>query len=130
MNTQHGGYYDQAPVWANPENVGENIFEEQARLLAQAHRRQEIENARVRQQNALHAQMIEHQRRQTQLEQEAIRRQNAQRAQMIEDRRRQIQQQDEIRRRQLQNDEDEARRRREAARATSSTQDGNWCIVM
>ena len=133
MNTEHNGMYGgRAPVWANPENVGENIFEEQARLLAQVHRHQEIENARVRQQNAMHAQLIEHRRRQTQLEQEALRRQNAQRAQVMEDRRRQFQrEQDEIRR-QLQNDEDEARRRREtAARATSSTtRDGNWCIIM
>ena len=122
MDTEHGGMFGQAPVWANQNDVGENVYEEQARLLAQAHRQREMENARVRQFNVLHAQMLE-QRRQTQLEQEAIRRQNAQRAQMIEDRRRQIQQQDEIRRRQLQND-DEARRRREAAR------DGSWCIVM
>lgn len=131
MDTAHGGMYDQAPVWTDPYNEGENIFVEQARLLAQleGHRQQEIENNRVRQHNAL--QMIEHHRRQTQLEQEAIRRQNAQRAQMIEDRRRQFQlEQAEIRRRQLQNDEDEARRRREAARATPSTRDGNWCIVM
>ena len=134
MDTAHGGMYDQAPAWANPNNVGEDIFEEQARLFAQARRQQEIENARVQQQNALHVQMIEAHRRQTQLEQEAaIRRQNALRAQMIEDRRRQIQLgQDEIRRRQLQNDEDEARQRREATRAAVSTRgrSGGWCVVM
>ena len=132
METAHGGMYDQAPAWAIPNNVEENIFEEQARLFAQARRQREIENARIQQQN-LHARMIqvEDHRRQTQLEQDAIRRQNALRAQLIEDRRRQIQlEQDTIRRRQLQNDEDEARRRREAARATQSTRDGNWCVVM
>ena len=126
MDTAHGGMHDQAPDWANPNDVEENIYEEQARLLAQvqAHRVLEIENARVR---LLH-------------EQDAIRvrRQNAQRAQMIEVRRRQIQlEHDEIQLRQLQNDVDEARRRREAARAQatvtptrSTTRDGNWCIVM
>jgi hypothetical protein len=134
MHTAHGGIYgQQAPAWANPNNVNENILEQQARLLAQA-----------RQQNALRAQ--ENNRRQNQLEQDEIRRQNAQ---MLEDhrrrqiqleqdaiRRRQIQQleQDAIRRRQLQNEEDVARRRREAARATQtrSTRDesGNWCVVM
>jgi len=125
MNTEHGGngLQDQAPVWPDPNNLGENIYEEQARLWAQAQarRQQDMGNARVRQ---LHEQ-----------DHDAIRRQNAQRAQLIEVRRRQIQlEQDEIRRRQLQNDEDEARRRRvnEAARAraTPSTRDGNWCIVM
>ena len=126
MDTAHGGMHDQAPDWANPNDVEENIYEEQARLLAQvqAHRVLEIENARVR---LLH-------------EQDAIRvrRQNAQRAQMIEVRRRQIQlEHDEIQLRQLQNDVDEARRRREAARAQatvtptrSTTRDRNWCIVM
>ena len=132
MDTAHGGMYDQAPAWANLNNVGGDIFEEQARLFAQVHRQQEIENARVRQQHALQAQMIEDNRRQNQLEQDAIRRQNALRAQMMEDRRRRIQLEDAIRRRQLQNDEDEARRRREAERATRGTRDdsGNWCVVM
>jgi hypothetical protein len=139
MTTAHGGYYDQAqqaPVWANPNNVNENIYAEQARLFAQVRRQQEIENAQVRQ-NALRAQILEDHRRQTvtQLEQDEIRRQNALRAQMLEDRRRQIQLgQDAIRRRQLQNDENEARLRREAARATQtrSTRDdsGSWCVVM
>ena len=121
MTTEHGGMHDEAPVLANPNNLGENIYEEQVRLWAQAqahaHRQQEIvENARVR--------LLQ--------EQDEIRRQNAQRAQMIEVRRRQIQlEQDEIRRRQLQNDMDEARRRREAAQATPTrASDGNWCIVM
>ena len=136
MNTAHGGMYDQAPAWANPNNVEENLFEEQRRLLAlaQARRQQEIvNNARVQQQNALHIQMIEANRRQNQLEQDAIRRQNALRAQLMEDRRRQTQlEQDAIRRRQLQNDEDVDRRRREAARTTPSTRDGsgNWCVIM
>ena len=144
MNTAHGGIYthDQAPVWANPNNVGENNFEEQARLLAQA--RQEMMNARIRQQNALRAQMMEDRRcRQIQIQQDAfrqqqqeetenanarVRQQNALRAQMIE--RTQVEQQNtlyaqmmENRRRQLRNDEDAARRRRE-------NDSGSWCVVM
>ena len=127
MHTAHGGIHGQleAPAWANPNNVNENIFEEQTRLLAQA-----------RQQNALRAQMIENNRRQNQLVQDENRRQNALRAQMIEDnRRRQIQlEQDALRRRQLQNEADETRRRLEAARATQTRskreESGNWCVVM
>ena len=153
MAAAHGGIYtrDQAPAWANPNNVGGNIvggniFEEQARLLAQAHQQQEMENAQVRQQNAQRAQMLETRRRQ---EQDANRRLNVLRdhQQEIENARvrqleqnalqaqiRQIQlEQDaairrqnaqtmENRRRQLQ----EEQQRREAARDKS----GSWCIVM
>ena len=49
MNTEHGGMYDQAPVWANPNNFEENDYEEQVQLLAQAQaHRQELQNPRVR----------------------------------------------------------------------------------
>ena len=128
MAAAHGGIYtrDQAPAWANPNNVGGNIFEEQARLLAQARQQQEMENARVRQQNAQRAQMLEIRRRQ---EQDAIRQAQIRQIQLERDAaaiRRQNAQTMENRRRQLQSDEDAARRRREAVRDDS----GSWCVVM
>ncbi|KAF8806819.1 hypothetical protein BYT27DRAFT_7242544 [Phlegmacium glaucopus] len=122
MNTAHGGMYDGAPVWANPNNanVEGNIMEEQARLLAQARRQQEIQA--LRQQNALRVQVMENRRRE--LEEDAARRQqNALHIQMVENRRRQLEedaarrrqnalyvQAVEDRRRQLQNDADAALR--------------------
>jgi hypothetical protein len=145
MDREHGGMHGNQAIEANLNDAGENIFEEQARLLAQVHRQREIE--RNRQQNAMRAQVIEDQCRQAR--EDAIRRQNALRAQVAEDQRRQTQEdarawQD--RRRQLQNqvDEDlrrqnqlraqlanEARRRQETVRATQRRDDsGSWCVVM